>query len=72
MLNKKCTICKQTKESSQFYFIKSASYYSSHCIECEKQKSKDRKKYDGDAWMGLICGNDEWINTFFENKNQVK
>jgi hypothetical protein len=68
---KKCTACKQDKKLSEFYFIKSAGYYSSHCIECEKQKSKDRK-YDGDAWMGLVCGDDEWVNTFFENKNQVK
>lgn len=62
---KKCTICKQTKHSGDFYFIKSGNYYSPHCIQCEKLKAKERRNSNPDGWIGVICGTDEWMKHYF-------
>ena len=63
---KKCSICKETKQIGDFQFIRGYNYYTSICIECEKEKSKKRRRPEGETWMNIICGNDSWMSQYFE------
>lgn len=61
---KKCKICQQEKSTDLFHKRRDCNAFSSYCKECERKKNNERKKLDSDDWMGIICGDCDFLKFY--------
>lgn len=65
MMDKKCIKCNQTKPVAEFPIRKETKSPQSYCLQCYRDRNKDRLKIE-EAFMFIFIGNDPvWMRAYF-------